>query len=120
MEVPSVHYEDLRSRAQAEPSASIKERVNAARDIQNRRFGRSGMCNARMGPEEMRRYCCLGAEAEALMKMAFETLGLTARSYDRILRVARTVADLDGSESIEAQHIAEAIQYRSVRIGNRG
>ena len=121
VEVPSVHYEDLRSRAQAEPSSSIKERVDAARKIQNRRFDGSGiLCNARMGPEEMRRYCCLGAEAEALMKMAFETLGLTARSYDRILRVARTVADLDGSESIEAQHIAEAIQYRSVRIGNRG
>ena len=121
VEVPAVHYEDLRSRAQAEPSAAIKARVNAARDIQNRRFGEKGiLCNARMGPEELRRYCRLGEEAEALMKAAFETLGLTARSYDRILRVARTVADLDGCAEIEAQHIAEAIQYRSVRIGNRG
>lgn len=121
VEVPAVQYEQLRTRAQAEPSAAIKQRVNAARDIQNRRFGSSGiLCNARMGPEEMRRHCQLGVEAEELMKMAFDTLGLTARSYDRILRVARTVADLDGSEGIEAPHIAEAIQYRSVRVGNRG
>ena len=120
VEVPAVQYEALRTRAQAEPSAAVKERVNAARIIQNRRFEDSGMCNARMGPQEMRRHCQLGQEAEALMKMAFQNLGLTARSYDRILRVARTVADLDGSENIEAQHIAEAIQYRSVRVGNRG
>ena len=120
VEVPSVHFEDLRNRAEAEPSASVKERVNAARTIQNRRFGAgSSMCNARMGPEEMRKFCQLDEESAALMKDAFETMGLTARSYDRILRVARTVADLDGSEEIQPQHIAEAIQYRAVNLGNR-
>ena len=121
VEVSAVGYEDLRQRAQAEPSAAIKQRVDTARAIQNRRFGDTGiLCNARMGPAELRQYCSLGQDAEALMKAAFQSLGLTARSYDRILRVARTVADLDGSHEIEAQHIAEAIQYRSVRVGNRG
>ena len=77
------------------------------------------MCNARMGPSEMRKFCALGEESAQLMKDAFEAMGLTARSYDRILRVARTVADLDGSEEILPQHLAEAIQYRAVNLGNR-
>ena len=119
VEVPSVHFEDLRARAEAESSAAVRERVNAARAIQNRRFGDGGMCNARMGPNEMRRYCALSEESSELMKNAFETMGLTARSFDRILKVARTVADMDASEEIQPQHIAEAIQYRAVNLGNR-
>ena len=119
VDVPAVHFEDLRSRAEAEPSSAVRERVNGARAIQNRRFGNGGMCNARMGPEEMRRYCELSEECAELMKSAFDTMGLTARSYDRILKVARTVADLDGSEDIQSHHIAEAIQYRAVNLGNR-
>ena len=119
VEVPAVNFEDLRSRAEAEPSASVKARVNAAREVQIKRFGAGGMCNARMGPEEMRSYCELSGDCAALMKNAFEIMGLTARSYDRILRVARTIADLDNSEAIQPQHIAEAIQYRAVNLGNR-
>ncbi len=120
VEVPAVKFEELRARAEAEPSAAVKERVDAARKRQNARFGEdSVMCNARMGPREMREFCTLDAECAQLMKDAFEAMGLTARSYDRILRVARTIADLDGCEEIQPQHIAEAIQYRSVNLGNR-
>ena len=120
VEVPAVHFEDLRSRAEAETSAEVKKRVDAARSVQHQRFGENGqMCNARMGPDEMRKYCQLDETSAELMKQAFEAMGLTARSYDRILKVARTVADLEGSEEIQPQHIAEAIQYRAVNLGNR-
>ena len=120
VEVPAVQFEDLRARAEAEPSSEVKKRVDAARTIQNRRFGgRGGMCNARMGPAEMRKFCDLDEAASELMKQAFEAMGLTARSYDRILKVARTVADLEGSPDIQPHHIAEAIQYRAVNLGNR-
>ena len=120
VEVPAVHFEDLRARAEAEPSSEVKKRVDAARKRQHQRFGTAaGMCNARMGPGEMRKYCELDETGAELMKQAFEAMGLTARSYDRILRVARTVADLDGSAEIQPQHIAEAIQYRAVNLGNR-
>ena len=117
VEVPAVEFDDLRDRAEAEPSAAVKERVNAARKLQHRRFGQSsGMCNARMGPTELRYHCRLDDESNELMKQAFETFGLTARSYDRILKVARTIADLDNSERITSDHIAEAIQYRTVEF----
>jgi len=115
VEVPAVKFEELRSRQEAETSESVRQRVNAARDIQNKR----GLCNAALGPKEMRKFCTLGEESAELMKNAFEVMGLTARSYDRILKVARTVADMEGSEEIQPQHIAEAIQYRAVNLGNR-
>ena len=109
VEVPAVPYEDLRRRKEAEPSEVIRQRVNEARKLQHRRFGEaSGMCNARMGPNELRYYCVLDDESDMLMKQAFEVFGLTARSYDRILRVARTIADLAGSDQIQSEHVAEA------------
>ncbi|MBO5868314.1 MAG: YifB family Mg chelatase-like AAA ATPase [Oscillospiraceae bacterium] len=117
IEMPAVQFEQLQRRKEAEPSTVIKERVNAARKIQVNRYGKeSGMCNARMGPDEMRSYCQLDAEASELLRQVFEVYGLTARSYDKILRVARTVADMEGSERITSDHIAEAIQYRTVEI----
>jgi magnesium chelatase family protein len=119
VEVPALEYEELKNRAPAEPSAEIKKRVDAARAIQRRRFGaESTLVNARMGVKEMRSCCALDPESDRLMKDAFEALGLSARSYDRILRVARTIADLSGSEAIAPEHIAEAIQYRSFDFGD--
>lgn len=117
VEVPAVHFDELRRREEAEPSSKIKERVNAARKLQHERFGLdSGMCNARMGPEELRAYCSLDDVCADLMHRAFDAFGLTARSYDRILKVARTIADLDCSQEIKSEHIAEAIQYRTVNM----
>ena len=117
VEVPAVNFENLRRREEAESSTSIRERVNAARRIQNKRFGeQSGMCNGSMGPTELRYHCVIDDEGAELMREAFDVLGLTARSYDRILKVARTIADLDNSRNITADHLAEAIQYRTVNI----
>ena len=117
IEVPAVPFEHLRDRAEAEPSSAIKERVDTARKLQLRRFGESsGMYNARMGPNELRYFCKLDDAGAELMHDAFDAFGLTARSYDRILRVARTIADLDGAPEITADHIAEAIQYHTVKI----
>ena len=117
IEVPAVDFEHLRRRREAEPSSAIKQRVDAAREIQYERYGKhTGMCNARMGPDEVRRYCELDDDSAELMRRAFEVYGLTARSYDRIVKVARTIADLEGSELITDDHIAEAIQYRAVNM----
>ena len=114
VEVPALDYEELKRKAPAECSAAIKKRVNAARLLQQRRFcEKESHCNAFMDTRELRRFCALDSEGEELMRSAFDSMGLSARSYDRILRVARTIADLEGSERIESQHLAEAIQYRT-------
>ena len=114
IEVPSVEYEAMRRREQPESSAVIRERVNAAREVQKRRFGGTSVsCNAYMTPAMIGQYCQLDEAGEKLMQGAFDRLGLTGRSHDRILRMARTIADLDGAERIEVHHLAEAIQYRS-------
>ena len=117
IEVPSVEYEAMRRREQPESSAVIRQRVNAAREVQKQRFaGTEVSCNAYMPPAMIGRYCRLDNAGEKLMQGAFDRLGLTGRSHDRILRMARTIADLDGSERIEAAHLAEAIQYRSSNL----
>ena len=117
IEVPSVEYEAMRRREQPESSAVIRQRVNAAREVQKQRFaGTEVSCNAYMTPAMIGRYCRLDDAGEKLMQGAFDRLGLTGRSHDRILRMARTIADLEGAEAIEASHLAEAIQYRSSSI----
>ena len=117
IEVPSVEYEAMRRREQPESSAVIRQRVNAAREVQKQRFaGTEVSCNAYMPPAMIGRYCRLDDAGEKLMQGAFDRLGLTGRSHDRILRMARTIADLEGAEAIEAPHLAEAIQYRSSSI----
>ena len=114
VEAQALEYEELKSRTPSESSAEIKKRVNAARGAQQKRFaGTEIHKNADMDTKALNRFCALDADCEALMHRPFDSMGLTARSYDRILRVARTIADLDGSERIGAAHIAEAIQYRS-------
>ena len=116
VEVPALDYEELKRRSPAESSAAIRERVNAARERQRARFTDKALCNARMQGKDLRQYCAPDAEGDALMKAAFDTMNLSARSYDRILRVARTIADLEGSDAIRADHIAEAIQYRTYEL----
>ena len=117
IEVPSVEYEAMRRREKPESSETVRQRVNAAREIQKRRFaGTEVSCNAYMTPSMVGRYCALDEAGDRLMKGAFDRLGLTGRSHDRILRMARTIADLEGAEDISAAHLAEAIQFRSSGI----
>ena len=113
VEVPPLDFDALSRRTPAEPSAAIKARVDGARAVQAARFGPGGpACNDQMGPAELSRFCALDDACRAVMKGAFDRMGLTARSYDRILRVARTIADLDGAEAVAVEHLAEALQYR--------
>ena len=115
IEVAPVEYDQLSSRAEEEKSADIKKRVDAAREIQLERFkGTDVNCNAKMTTKMTKEYCILTDDANELLKASFESLGLSARAYDKILRIARTIADLDNSENIEIEHISEALQYRSL------
>lgn len=115
IEVDSVEYNELRGKAVAESSAAVKTRVNRAREIQRNRFKNSGISvNAQMQAHELNEFCALDADCERLLQKAFDRLNLSARGTSRILKVARTIADLDGSENIQSKHIAEAIQYRGL------
>lgn len=113
--VSDIKVDELTSTAPAEPSAAIRERVERARELQRARYrGTDIHCNAQMTGEELREYCALGPEEETMMKQAYLVFRLTARSYDKLLRVARTIADLAGEEKIERTHIAEALQYKAM------
>jgi magnesium chelatase family protein len=117
IDVPAVNYKELREGNEPESSAKIRERVMRAREIQLKRFSTSKSrlyCNAQMSPRHIRTSCELSADCERLLERAMTQHGMTARAHDRILKVARTVADLEGAPAIEPKHIAEAIQYRTL------
>ncbi len=115
VEVPSVSYENMVSDNLQETSENIRKRVDSARKIQNFRYKNlKTLCNARVSTREINKFCILTEKAESILKKAFERMGLSARAYNKILKISRTIADLESSELIQANHVAEAVQYRSL------
>jgi len=125
IEVPATKYQELSSNLPAESSAQIKERVEKAREVQRERFSAAGgsafgrkdegiFYNAQMSHKQVCKFCVLGKEESELLKMAMTELNFSARAYDKILKVSRTIADLAGCENIRQEHLSEAIQYRSL------
>lgn len=121
LEVPSVPYKEMSGGSSGESSAEIKARVEQARAVQKKRFAnrRNFHCNGQMTPKDIKKFCCFDKDSEKLLENAVERLGLSARSYHRIMKIGRTIADLDGTEPLQAKHIAEAIQYRRLDQNNR-
>jgi magnesium chelatase family protein len=115
IDVPAVKITELSNSTPGEPSASIRERVIRARQAQLERFKEEKIfCNAQMTPRLIRKYCVIDSAAKTMLENAITRLGLSARAYDRILKVSRTIADMEGKENMEPQHVSEAIQYRSL------
>jgi len=116
IEVPAVKYKELRGTSEVECSCAVRERVIRARDVQMKRYAGEKMiyANAQMPPKMLRKYCEISAESEKQLESAIQRLGLSARAHDRILKVARTIADLEGVENIATKHVGEAIQYRTL------
>jgi magnesium chelatase family protein len=115
IEVPAVRYQELSSDLPAESSAQIKERVNKARTLQRERLKDEGIFhNAQMSHKQVRKFCALGKEEGELLKMSMSELNFSARAYDKILKVSRTIADLEGREKIQTSHPSEAVQYISL------
>jgi magnesium chelatase family protein len=114
VEVPPVEYEKLVDEAPGEDSATVRRRIETARGVQQDRFKSSGfLCNSEMGPADVWAHCRLEDAARSLLQSATQQLSLSARAFHRILKVSRTIADLDGAEAIGVAHLAEALQYRS-------
>ena len=115
IELPSVKYKELTDTKEAEPSSAIKNRVEKAQAIQRERFKSEGIFyNAQMNTKLIKKHCILENEVKELLRLAMTELGLSARAYDKILKVSRTIADLAESEQIKTEHLSEAIQYRSL------
>lgn len=114
VEVPPVPFRELTDDTTGTDSNEMAGLVEQARDVQSKRFGSTDQLNGKMGPRDIRKHCKLDSEAENLLKSAMEEMGLSARAHDRILRVGRTIADMDGSDAIQAGHLSEAINYRTL------
>ncbi len=115
VEVPAVNYRELSDERGGEPSESVRARVNAARNVQKNRFARSrARCNAEMASRQIRTYCKVDDAEHALLQRCVDKLGMSARAHSRVLKVARTIADLEGAEDIQVAHLSEAARYRTL------
>jgi magnesium chelatase family protein len=112
LDVPAVPYRELRGQVEGTSSASMRDQVAAARDRQDARFAGRRLTNARMSHRQVKKFCALDDAGESLLKQAMQEMGLSARAHDKILRVARTIADLEGSDNVTATHLSGAVQYR--------